>query len=544
MNFIEFSLRWVTLITLLLVVVPANSSKVAGTKPPHVVIIVADDLGYNDVGFQGANISTPNLDRLAKQGVILKNHIVSSSCSPTRAALLTGRYPIRTGFWKGNIKPREEYGLGLDETLLPEMLKRNGYVTHGVGKWHLGMYTWDHTPAKRGFDTWYGMYLMEQNYFSHRLGGKFDFREDHTDEKGELVDNVLTDLKGRYNTRLFTDKAVEIIHNHDTGKPLFLYLAYTAPHLPHQASPEDVLKYASYIPDTVQDVKERRRYSAMISVLDEGVGKVEEALSETGIMDNTILLFTSDNGAYHFGSNYPLRGGKRSFMEGGVRGAAFVYSSLLQKRGYTNTNLHHVTDWYVTLQNLVGDQPEKHGKAQLPLDGVDIWGSVSQNDSSRDEILYELRDPSKRLDGDGRRALKNAAKYPVNLKTFKVSYRKGRLGSGDSQDLFVIRWKNWKLFSGTGLLFQGWTSPSGQRNQYRKFANYGDRPHNWSIVSGTFLFDLSRDEREEHNVAEENPGIVQMLLEKRQGYLDNVKIVPKRKFSGSDGKVWKPWVEL
>ncbi|KAL5268954.1 hypothetical protein ACHWQZ_G002699 [Mnemiopsis leidyi] len=535
--------RWVVVLQLIGALV--NYSESAETiKPPNIVIIVADDLGYNDVGFQGSNVSTPNLDRLAKEGVILKNHIVSSSCSPTRAALMTGRYPIRTGFWKGNIKPNEEYGLGLDETLLPEMLKRNGYVTHGVGKWHLGMHTWDHTPVRRGFVTWFGMYLMEQNYFTHTCGGKFDFREDHLDEKGELLDNIRTDLTGRYNTRLFTDKAVEIIQDHEVNKPLFLYLAYTAPHLPHQASSADVLKYASYIPDSAQDVGERRQYSAMISVLDEGVGKVEQALSESGIMDNTILLFTSDNGAYHFGSNYPLRGGKRSFMEGGVRGAAFVHSRLLEKQGYTNSNLHHVTDWYVTLQKLVGDQPQKHEKAQLPLDGVDIWGSISRDESCRDEILYELRDPSKRLDTDGKRALKNSAKYPVNLKTFEAKYRKGRLGSGDSQDLFVVRWKNWKLFFGTGLLFQGWTSPSGQRNEYRQFANYGDGTHNWSIVSGTFLFDLATDEREEYNVAQDHPEIVHMLLDKKQGYLTNVKIVPKRLFSGPPGKVWVPWVKL
>ena len=524
---------WVIL--LVLVSLPNH----AYTKQPNIVVIVADDLGYQDVGFRGSDILTPNIDRLAGQGVILENHIVSSICSPARASLMTGRYGIRTGFWKGNIKPNEEFGLGLDETLLPEMLKRNGYKTHGVGKWHLGMHTWEHTPPKRGFETWFGMFLGEQGYFSHKKIGRTDFRENYYDLDGNLVDNVRKDLKGKYNTYLYTDKSVELVQKHDQTKPFFLYLAYTAPHIPHEVPEEDADRFASHI------LGKRRNYAAMVSVMDEGVGKIADALTNNGMMENTIIVFTSDNGAYYksVGSNYPLRGGKSSFLEGGVRGVTFVHSPLLQKSGYTNTNLHHVTDWYATFQKLAGDKPEEGSKAQLPIDGVDIWRSASNDEPCRDEILYELRDPSKRLDSQGRRGLKNVKKYPVQLKTTKMKFRKG--DSRDAQEFFVIRWKNWKLLTGSGLEFQGW-SPDRGLKEYRNFVNYNGELHPRSLVSGTFLFDLSTDIREEHNVADTYPDIVNSLLDKKQGYLDKVKVVEERNYSNAgmaDG-VWKPWVEL
>ena len=517
-------------------------------KQPNIVIIVADDLGYNDVGFRGSIALTPNIDRLANKSVILENHIVAASCSPTRAALMTGRYPIRTGFWKGNIKAGEEFGLGLDETLLPEMLKTNGYSTHGVGKWHLGMHTWEHTPAKRGFDTWFGLYNCQQTYFSHLFAGLTDFRENYYDANGNLVDDIRNDLTGQYNTYLFTDKSVELIQNHNQSNPLFLYLAYTAPHVPHQASQKDVNRFASHIPKNTLDRAERKNYTTQISVMDEGIGKVIDTLILKGMMDNTVLLFTSDNGADHFGSNYPLRGGKRSHLEGGVRAVSFVYSPLLEKSGYTNTNLHHVTDWYATFQKLAGDNPKKHSKPQLPIDGVDIWRSISNNESCRDEILYELRDPSKRLDWLGRNALESAEKYPINLTTFETKFHKKTKHkfSDDAQDFFAIRWKNWKLLVGTGMALLGWTSESGQRDEYKKFLSYKGEMHSVSIVSGTFLFDLSTDAREENNVADKHPDIVMKLMDKKQGYLDKMKTVGIRKFSdkGKVDGVWKPWVEL
>ena len=524
------------------------------SKQPHIVLVVADDLGYNDVGFRGYNtfISTPNLDELANEGVILENHIVSATCSPSRTSLMTGRYAIRTGFWKGNLKRNEQFGLGLDETLMPEMLKRNGYRTHGVGKWHLGMFTWEHTPVKRGFETWFGMYLAEQNYYSHKSVEGIDFRDNYLDADGNVVDYVRRDLEGQYSTHLFTNRSLELIQAHDQNEPLFLYLAYTSVHTPHQAPQEDVEKYAINISANITDFLIRKKYSTMISIMDEGVGKVVDALKQKGMMENTILVFTSDNGAGLSGSNYPLRGGKRSFFEGGVRAASFVYSPRLEKSGYINKNLHHVTDWYATFQKLAGDKPNLHQKPQLEIDGVNIWRSLSKGESCRDEVLYELRDPSKRLDSTGKDARDVARAYPVSLNTssttIQLPYEEMRplKALNYAQDFFAIRWKNWKLITGTGITLHGWTSSTGQTDEYEQFTDERGNLHDWTIVSGTFLFDLSVDIREKNNLADNYPDIVKKLLIKRQGYVEKIKVISERKYdkhgiSLVDG-VWKPWV--
>ena len=241
---------------------------------------------------------------------------------------------------------------------MPEMLKRNGYATHGIGKWHCGLYTWDHTPAKRGFDTFLGLYLGSQGYFNHKNSGSLDFREDYYDEQGQFVDKMRDDQKGKYNTDIFTERAVSIISKHDSSKPLFMYLSYTAPHGPLEAPPDDIKKYSSHMKNSSP---QRRKYATMISMMDRGIGDVVDTLEQYGLRDNTLLVFSSDNGGIFGGgaSNFPLRGGKRSLQEGGVRAVTVVNSPLLKKTGYINKNLHHVTDWYRTFQKLARDLPQQ-----------------------------------------------------------------------------------------------------------------------------------------------------------------------------------------
>ena len=274
--------------------------------------------------------------------------------------------PLRTGFWHGNIKPGQEWGLDLNETTMPEMLKRNGYATHGIGKWHCGMHTWQHTPLHRGFDSFFGLYLGSQDYFDHNRMRKLDFRSDYRTADGTLVDEMRDDLTGSYSTDKFTERAVSVISSHNHSKPLFLYLSYTAPHSPFQARKPDLRQFSSHMATsspyrTGGSSLRRRTYATMVSVMDRGVGEVMSALRQHKLRENTLLVFLSDNGAMFGGpgSNYPLRGGKQSLHEGGVRSVAVVNSPLLRTTGYVNKHLHHVTDWYVTFQALARDYPDQ-----------------------------------------------------------------------------------------------------------------------------------------------------------------------------------------
>ena len=248
---------------------------------------------------------------------------------------------------------------------MPEMLKRNGYATHGIGKWHNGFHTWKHTPAQRGFDTFLGLYNGAQDYFKHKRGRGFDLRLDYHDENGEFVDKLRYDLNNIYDTDIFSDRAVSVISDHDRAKPLFMYLAYTAPHDPFQVPAKEREKYSAHMP---KSSKIRKTYASMISVMDRGIGDVVAALDQHGLKDNTLIVFFSDNGSVmqYPGSNYPLRGGKHGLHEGGVRALAFVNSPLLRETGYTNRDLFHVTDWYPTFQALARDKPsEVGGNAEL-----------------------------------------------------------------------------------------------------------------------------------------------------------------------------------
>ncbi|KAL5264297.1 hypothetical protein ACHWQZ_G005412 [Mnemiopsis leidyi] len=496
----------------------AISRNVARKTPrprrPNIVFIVADDLGFQDVGFRGSNILTPNIDRLASKGVILENHYVMPTCSPSRTSLMTGRYAIRTGFWKGNIKPTEEWGLRLNETTMAEMLKRNGYATHGIGKWHCGMYTWDHTPVKRGFDTFFGLYLGAQDYYKHNRARGYDLRDVYYNNQGQFVETMREDLRGQYNTDLFTDRAVRILREHPQSTPLFLYLAYTAPHWPYNPPPST----KRFPPGST-----RQKYAAIVSRMDQGVGRVVEVLKQRSLMENTIIVFMSDNGAVmrfvggpNFrGSNYPLRGGKQSLFEGGVRAVSFVSSPLLQKTGYVNKNLHHVTDWYATFQKMAGDQPTQHSKPQLPIDGVDIWDSVSSNLPCREEVLMNFRDHSKIQDSIQHETSQlDRLGFNLNITgVIMLDYsQEDNIHDNESGDVFVLRWKNWKLFHGT-FLVQSWTSANNNGGDSNFRSSTSGELHRTALATGTLLFDLETDPREEVNVADKKSGIVNVMLD-------------------------------
>jgi arylsulfatase A-like enzyme len=281
-------------------------------RRPNLLVIVADDLGYADVGFQGCkDIPTPNLDALAKSGVRCTSGYVSGPyCSPTRAGFLTGRYQQRFGH-EFNPGDGDNIGLPTTETTTADRLKAAGYVTGWVGKWHLGSAPKFH-PAQRGFDETFGFLGGAHAYFAARGGAPILRATETVQEKDYLTD-------------AFAREAVAFLDRHKKD-PFFLYLAFNAVHTPMQAT-EDRLKQF----DTIAD-RRRQTYDAMTLAMDEAVGKVLGKLRAEGLEENTLIFFFSDNGGptmvgttINASSNAPLRGSKRTTLEGGIR-VPFVVS--------------------------------------------------------------------------------------------------------------------------------------------------------------------------------------------------------------------------
>jgi arylsulfatase A-like enzyme len=339
---------------------------------PNIVFVLADDLGWSDVGYHGKQIRTPNIDRLAAGGAKLEQFYVQPVCSPTRAALMTGRYPMRLGLQVGVIRPYADYGLPLEERTLPQALRNAGYYTAICGKWHLGLHRPEYLPTARGFDHQYGHYCGAIDYFTHHRDGGLDW---HRNDKA-------LEEQG-YSTNLIADEAVRIIRSHDGGKPLFLYVPFNAVHSPLQA-PEEYLQRYEHIRD-----KKRRTYAAMTTCMDAGIGRIVQALRDRGMRDKTLIVFSSDNGGpINLGAtNGHLRAGKGTLYEGGVRVAAFAHwPGVLEPETIVQHPLHMV-DWYPTLLKLAGASLEQ----ALPIDGQDAWPTLVQGQPlPRAEILHNI----------------------------------------------------------------------------------------------------------------------------------------------------------
>ena len=290
-------------------------------KKPNLIVIMTDDMGYADVGFNGCkDIPTPNIDIIANEGVRFDEGYVSFPvCGPSRAGFLTGRYQDRFGFTTNpSIDPNNPIaGLPVEEETMAQVLRKANYNSAIIGKWHMGTNAVFH-PLERGFDYFYGFLSGGHSYYPDQLtlNGLSDVTSKWGWYRTKIVENRTTVETDDYLTDELSDAAVRYIKKQaDKDQHFMLYLAYNAPHTPMQATE----KYLSRFPN-IKD-KKRKTYAAMVSAVDDGVGRVLEALKEQGLDENTIVVFLSDNGGAHNNAsdNGPLRGLKGDLFEGGIR---------------------------------------------------------------------------------------------------------------------------------------------------------------------------------------------------------------------------------
>jgi len=427
----------------------------SAAERPNIVFLLADDLGWGDVGFHASEIKTPNIDKLAGGGAKLEAFYVQPVCSPTRAALMTGRYPMRHGLQVGVVRPWAQYGLPLEERTLPQALAEAGYFTAICGKWHLGHFQRAYLPTARGFLHQYGHYNGALDYFTHIRDGGFDWHRN---------DQVCRD-EG-YTTVLLGNEAVKLIEGHDAARPLFLYVPFNAPHSPLQAPQEYLDRYASI------EKPQRQKYAAMVSCVDDQIGRIAAALEKKGLAKNTLICFSSDNGG-PLGSgatNGPLRSGKGTLYEGGVRVSAFANFPGTIMAGSTVTQPLHMVDWYPTLLKLAGARLEQ----KLPLDGRDAWATITAGAASPHEDILLNTTPA------------NGA----------------------------IRAGNWKLVLGGSLAETGGEELAlGEQAKAKK-----GKKVKQAAAAAVELFNLADDLNEKTNLAEQQPARVAELRAKLEAY--------------------------
>lgn len=348
-----------------------STMAVAQSEPtaPNVLLIVSDDQGFNDVGYNGSSIKTANIDGLAAGGLILDQFHTFPVCSPTRAALMTGRNPNNFGMWEAVFN--EEGGPPLDEHFMPESFQAAGYQTWMMGKWHLGNDQEASLPNARGFDYAYGTHISANNYFTHQ---SMRYKVHDWFRNGEEV------KEEGYTTYLLTDDAIDKIKTRDQDRPFFLYLPYVAPHTPLQA-PEDIMAlYAG------EEDKKRQTYSAMVHAMDDSIGRVIATLEEEGLREDTLVIFLSDNGGNERrggADNGALRGAKGTPWQGGIRTPALINWPGKIEPGTVSDTFLHAIDLFPTIASAIGLEPQN----EKPLDGLDMWSHLADGEAAPDRSM-------------------------------------------------------------------------------------------------------------------------------------------------------------
>ncbi len=420
----------------------------ANDRPPNVVIIFCDDMGYADIGPFGAKgYETPHLERMAREGRTFTDfHVGRSVCSPSRAALLTGCYPVRVGV-PGNFGPNSKTGLDPDEITIAEVVKQRGYATAMFGKWHLGHLP-GFLPVRQGFDQWFGL-PYSNDMWPHHPDPRYHFPDLPLMNGTEVVNPAIDDEVQRNLTTWYTEGAVKFIEE-KKDQPFFIYLAHAQPHVP------------LFVSDRFKGTTQRGLFGDVVAELDWGVGQILDALKRTNVDENTLVVFTSDNGPWllygdHGGSAGPLREGKGTSFEGGFRVPCVMRWPGTIPAGTTCRQFAATMDLLPTVAGLAG--------ADVPSDRI--------------------------VDGKDIRALmvgEKDAQSPHDV----FYYYAGR-------NLQAVRTGQWKL-----LLPHSYSHPA-------KPGTGGMNGKGGSRPIGLSLFDLQSDVGEMVNVADANPDVVRKL---------------------------------
>eukprot|EP01084_Bolivina_argentea_P003676 6916_1 len=502
--------------------------------PPNIIFMLIDDLGWNDIGWHnGSDFPTPNIDKLATNGLELNNYYIQHICSPTRSSLMSGRYPIHTGLQHAIISGASPYGLPLDLTIIPQDLKRVGYETHMLGKWHIGFCAPEYTPTYRGFDTYFGYYLGAEDYYYHNASEDGDRGYDFRNQTNPIMFN------GDYSTWLYGNETMRLLKDYDENStnqnPFFIYLPFQAVHFPLEAP--------QYIVETFRqtiDFPPRRKYAAMTTVLDDVIGQIVNFLqndSKKNLWDNLMLIFSSDNGApvrnQTTASNFPLRGGKATLYDGGVKGAGFISGGWLNdnRRGKQMNALMHITDWYPTFCDIIGIEPTN----KSILDGYSQLDNIQNGETDiyapRSEILHNID--------------------PINcpIKQFDIC-------GG-------IRMKNWKLVIGSEVTMPspGWYPLDDVNQNYTTIQcsnndgnyNYPPLQNNECPFNGkACLFDIVNDPCEYYDESQNESAIYKQLYD-RLLYYNSTMVTPLQLLypvnstaanPDNFGGFWSPWINI
>lgn len=426
-----------------------KSETAATEQPPNVILIFTDDQGYNDVGVFGANdIATPHLDQMAADGIKLTNFYAAQAvCSASRAAILTGCYPNRIGIHNA-MMPNSKVGLNTTETTIAEMLKNKGYTTGIFGKWHLGDHP-DFMPNNHGFDEWFGIpYSNDMWPYHPQQGPVFNFPDLPLYENEKVIDTLTN--QSQLTTQI-TERSVDFIHR-NKDNPFFLYVPHPQPHVP------------LFVSEKFKGKSKRGLYGDVIMEIDWSVGQIIEALKSNGLEENTIVIFTSDNGPWlsygnHAGSAYPFREGKGTAWEGGQREPFIIkYPNRLDAGKIINTPVMAI-DMLPTIAELTD--------AELPLktiDGKSVFKVLTGESEESPQEAYFFY-------------------YRVN-------------------ELFGVRYGKWKLYF-----------PHRYRTMKGQEIGKNGLPGEYQMIDleDIELYDVVNDESESKNVVEENPEVVQKI---------------------------------